>query len=168
MLDAIDELLASIDQQLIELLVHELDSPAALTRFRAFRDAQAPSRGHPSLPWSEADAELPAETDLRLRWLASRALLNDRGHAAQNTANGQIYTFASSAQPILCALLGGAPPPSANSLPPQATPASQQRSAHSAPPSSARGWSQPNRCRPEWPPFIHGAPHSRPPAGRSL
>ncbi|WP_367043903.1 cupin domain-containing protein [Streptomyces sp. Je 1-332] len=93
-------------KELTALLTEQLDAGTILPRYRAARDAQAPSRAHPSLPWS-ATSGVPDDIELTIQWRAPRARLQVHAQAVRLTANGQLYTFASRATPVLQALLDG-------------------------------------------------------------
>lgn len=100
-------------KELVELLVAELSDPDALERFFTDRDVTAAPRGWPTFPYA-VTGELPEPGSaelarLRFRILLPRATLTERGDAVELSGDGNRYTFAAPAGPVLRELLTGEP-----------------------------------------------------------
>lgn len=91
-------------EALAEAVSKRLDEPDLLDRFFARRDAAAPPRGHPSLPWTAPDA---LGEDVPVRLVTPRAVLTEHQNTVELAADGRAMSFAPAAAPALAALVDG-------------------------------------------------------------
>lgn len=78
-----------------------------LRRFFDAQDALAPPRARPSLPWAATPELLPSGDDARVCLLVPRAVLSTNDDTVALAADGQRWTFARAAEPLLRALMTG-------------------------------------------------------------
>ncbi|MGH3623403.1 MAG: JmjC domain-containing protein, partial [Sciscionella sp.] len=98
-------------KELAELIAAEFADGDALDRFFTDRDVTAVPRGGAAFPFS-VTGELPepsseAADRLRFRLVVPRAILTEREKTVELAADGNRYTFASAASPVLRELASG-------------------------------------------------------------
>jgi Cupin superfamily protein len=91
-------------RELADVVLGELSDPAALDRFFAMRDAQAPPRGYASLPQA-VTGDLAGVSTIRL--VTPRATVRADGDEVDLMADGRRARFRAPAAPVLEALTDG-------------------------------------------------------------
>ncbi|HEY1915565.1 MAG TPA: cupin domain-containing protein [Streptosporangiaceae bacterium] len=98
-------------KELADAVAGELADATVLDRFFEIRDAQAPPRGYPSLPWT-ALANFPGPGDAveaatAVRMVVPRAVISERDGQVWVLADGRRAKFLAAAGPVLHALADG-------------------------------------------------------------